>query len=116
MIAGQYNFIIQQGSTFALTFTYEDQDEVVIDLTGYTARLKAKVDYSQTSAVIDLTTSNGGITLGGAAGTIALAMTAAATAALTAPQTLYYDLELILGSTVDRIIQGTIEISPEVTN
>jgi hypothetical protein len=67
------------------------------------------------SATITLTTENGGITLGGTAGTVTLTITASATAAVTAA-TYYYDLELIAGGgSVERVMQGQFVVDPEVT-
>jgi hypothetical protein len=72
--------------------------------------------YSSASAILTLTTENGGITLGGAAGTITLSATAIVTAALTAPFSGVYDLELVSGGgVVTRLLEGVATVSPEVT-
>ena len=55
------------------------------------------------------------ISLGGAAGTITLTISATDTAALSAPQNGVYDLELVSGSTVTRLVQGTFLVTPEAT-
>jgi hypothetical protein len=66
--------------------------------------------------VLTLTTENAGITLGGAAGTITLSATATVTAALTAPFSGVYDLELVSGGgVVTRLLEGVATVSPEVT-
>lgn len=70
----------------------------------------AKFDIS----ILSLTTENGGLTLGGTAGTIAIAITATATAAVAAARYVY-DLEIISGSTVTRLVQGAFFIAREVT-
>ena len=68
-----------------------------------------------TSPFLTLTTENGGIALGGSAGTITLTISAAATAALTAASGCY-DLELVSGSgLVTRLLQGRVVVSREVT-
>jgi hypothetical protein len=67
------------------------------------------------TAWLTLTTANGGITLGGAAGTITITASATATAALTAPAVGVYDLELVTGSTVRRLAAGEVTVTPEVT-
>lgn len=114
MPAGIYNIASEQGATFTRTITWKDNAGSPINLTGYTARMQVRDDYSSTSAVLTLTTENGGITLGGSAGTIVLTATATATAALTDGDYVY-DLELILGSTVTRLIQGSFAVNAEVT-
>jgi hypothetical protein len=114
MAAGTLDFTIEQGATFNLLLTWKINDALV-NLTGYTARLQARVDVEDTELILSLTTANSGITLGGAAGTISLDQTATQTTLLPAG-TYVYDLELIAAnSTVTRLVQGELLISPEVT-
>ena len=114
MAAGTLNFTIEQGATFNLLLTWEINN-VAVNLTGYTARLQARVDVEDTETILTLTTANGGITLGGAAGTISLDQTATQTTLLPAG-TYVYDLELIAANaTVTRLVQGELAISAEVT-
>ena len=113
MAAGTLDFTIEQGATFNLLLTWKIND-VLVNLTGYTARLQARVDVQDTTTVLSLTTG-AGITLGGAAGTISIDRTATQTTLL--PMGEYvYDLELIApNATVTRLVQGELNISPEVT-
>ena len=113
MAAAEYDFSIEQGATFSKVVTWYDSSGSLVDLTSYTAALKAKVNKDDANAVID-STSNLTITLGGAAGTITFAMTASQTAALTF-RTAYYDLELTLSGTVTRLLKGLITLDKEVT-
>ena len=114
MAAGTLDVTIEQGATFNLLLTWKI-DTVPVNLTGYTARLQARVDVEDSEVIVSLTTSNGGITLGGSAGTISLDQTATQTTLLPAG-TYVYDLELIApNSTVTRLVQGELLISPEVT-
>jgi len=112
-MAGQYNFTIEQGATFNLLMTWKI-DNVAVNLTGYTARLQARIDVDEIDTILSLTTG-AGITLGGAAGTITLNQTATQTALL--PKGEYvYDLELqSSGGIVTRLLQGELNISAEVT-
>jgi hypothetical protein len=112
-MAGAYNFTIEQGATFNLLMTWRI-DNVAVNLTGYTARLQARIDVDETDTILSLTTG-AGITLGGAAGTITLDQTATQTALL--PKGEYvYDLELqSSGGVVTRLLQGELNISAEVT-
>ena len=112
-MAGSFDFTIEQGATFNLLMTWEINN-VAINLTGYTARLKARVDVEDTEVILSLTTENSGIALGGAAGTITFTQTATQTALLQTGS-FVYDLELITGSTVTRLLQGELIISAEVT-
>jgi predicted MFS family arabinose efflux permease len=114
MAAGTLDFSIEQGATFNLLLTWKINN-VPVNLTGYTARLQARVDVEDTEVILSMTTSNGGITLGGSAGTISLDQSAVQTTLLPAG-TYVYDLELIAAnSTVTRLVQGELDISAEVT-
>lgn len=113
--AGRYNISICQGATYSQVFTYKDSAGSAVDLTGYSARLKAKNKRTDVTAIISLT-SGDGITLGGAAGTISLLISDTDTASYS-PGTLVYDLELEDGSgVVTRLLQGYVNISGEVTS
>lgn len=113
-LAGTYNITLDQGATYSTQLTYKDSAGALIDLTGYTARMQVRIQVDSASTVLDLTTENGRIILGGAAGTINLTVDAVTTAALTAGQYVY-DLELVNGAVVDRLIMGTFLVRPEVT-
>ena len=114
MAAGTLDFTIEQGATFNLLLTWKI-DGTPVNLTNWTARLQARVDVEDTETILSLTTSNGGITLGGALGTISLDQTATQTALLPAGSYVY-DLELISGvGAVTRLVQGELDISAEVT-
>lgn len=114
MPAGTYDITCDQGATFSRVITWKNSNGTPIDLTNYTARMQVRANYPATTTVLNLTTENGGITLGGAAGTITLAATATATAAISADQYVY-DLELITGAQVTRVVEGTFTVTPEVT-
>ena len=98
--------------------TYVSGGELVyhppVDLTGYTARMHIRATLESTTALVTLTTENAGITLGGAAGTIIPLILATATDDLTF-DTAVYDLELISGTTVTRLLSGNVTLSKEVT-
>lgn len=114
MIPGKYNIICPQGSTFSQQLTYSI-NTIPIDLTGYTARMQVREKYTSTKKDLTLTTENGGLTLGGAAGTININVNATTTAALHAKEYVY-DLELVSSSNiVIRLIEGKFIVTPEVT-
>lgn len=110
----RYDFTIFQGATFDRTITWRDGNGQEVNLTGYTARLQVR-DRVGGEVLLDLSTGDG-ITLGGPAGTIALAISAVDTAALRFSQAVY-DLELTsAGDEVTRLMQGKVLLSPEVTS
>lgn len=113
-MAGVHNLTCEQGATFQRVITYQGSDGVAVNLTGYTARMQVRTDHESATVLLSLTTENGGITLGGAAGTVTLLGTATQTAALEAGEHVY-DLELVTGSVVTRLIQGCFVVDPEVT-
>jgi hypothetical protein len=115
MVAGKYDFYIQQGATFNRTIVWKDGNEVPVDLNGYTARMQVRKTVTATAAILSLTTENGKITLGGNLGTIVLNLNPADTESL---ETFcgVYDLELQSASGfVTRLLQGQVTISREVT-
>jgi len=114
-LGNRYDLEIKQGATLSLTATWKDSTGTAVNLTGYTARLQVRATYDSSSTILSLT-SAAGITLGGAAGTIAITASATTTAALTAPFSGVYDLELVSGGgEVTRLLEGTATVSPEVS-
>lgn len=115
MQPGSLDFLMPKGSTFSRTLTWKISNTPV-NLTSYTARMQARTSHIATGApVLSLTTENGKITLGGTAGTITLNLTATETAAIT-QSSLAYDLELVsAGGVVTRLVEGQINLTPEVT-
>jgi hypothetical protein len=110
---GRVNFVCPQGSTFRKTVTYKI-DDVPVNITGYTSRLQVRETHYSTETITSLTSGNG-ITLGGSAGTIDILISASATAAFD-PGNWVYDLEVQSSNgVVDRLIEGSFIITPEVT-
>jgi len=105
---GRVDLVVAQGATFTATFTWKI-DGTPVDLSGYTGAAKIKDTYGG-STLATFT-----VTLGGAAGTITLTLSATTTGALSAPATGVWDVELTSGSTVRRLVGGTVTITPEVT-
>jgi hypothetical protein len=113
MTPGKYNMICPQGATFSKRLTWSIDDEPV-DLTGYTARMQAKDKAGSSCApVVNITTENGGISLDDD-GNIDLLISASDTTGIYAKD-YFYDLELVTGSTVYRVIEGKFIVTPEVT-
>lgn len=112
MTPGKLNLTCPQGSTFSKTLTYKI-DDVPVNLFGYDARLQVREFHYSDDPVINLTSGNG-LTLGGSAGTIAVLISATDTSALISGNYVY-DLELVVGGTVTRLVEGNFIVTPEVT-
>lgn len=113
MAAGLYDIIIEQGVTFQLNLTWKDSTGSPVNLTGYSARMQVRETYESEDTLVSLV-SPADITLGGALGTILITIPAATTGPLSFVEGVY-DLELITGSNVTRLLQGKATISREVT-
>lgn len=114
--AAIYDLTIEQGTTWTLSLLWKTSAGATVDLTGYTARMQVRHRIGDPDPpLLNLTSENGGITLGGAAGTLALVATPTQTDALST-RTGVYDLEVQSPTgVVTRLLQGCVSISPEVT-
>ena len=113
-LAGTYNIIADQGATFGRTITWNDADGDPINLSAYTARMQVRPIASSSTVALELTTENGRITLGGALGTITLTVPASAMDDVEAGN-YAYDLEMVNGSDVTRLLMGSFTVRAEVT-
>ena len=115
MAAAKYDIILEEGATFQLTLTWKDSADTPVNLTGYSAAMQVRRYITADTALLDVSSVGGEITLGGAAGTIEVVIPAAETADLTGEQAVY-DLEVTDGSgIVTRLLYGDCEIRREVT-
>ncbi len=115
MLAGKYNIVCDQGSSFTRTLEIKTAEGTVFSLTGYTARMEVRRTLDASSTIVSLTTANGRITINGSTGVITLTLTAVETAALT--QSGVYDLEIVNTSTsaVHKVVRGEFKLEKEVT-
>lgn len=118
MAAAEYNFNIQQGSSYTVGFTYKDSNKSVIDISGWCARIIMTTSDGQT-----ITYSSGNetseykMTIDGPNGNISLLLPAITTNNFSF-KTAKYDLELESndsiyssgGNYIDRVLYGTITI------
>ena len=112
-----YGLYIEQGATWRPDHIVmrDKQTQVPLDLTGCTARMHIRRTLPDVGTLIELTTNNGRITLGGVAGTIALYISDEDTALLNFKSAVY-DLELEYpNGDVVRLLQGGVTLSKEVT-
>lgn len=116
MAAAKLKLMIEQGATFRKVLTWKaGTPPTPVDLTGCTARMQMRGTITDAVPLITLTTENGGIVLGGVAGTIELVITATVTAAITWAAAVY-DLEIVFPSgDVRRLVYGPVTVSLEVT-
>jgi hypothetical protein len=113
MLAGLLDIEIEQGATFELVFIYQDEAGNPFDLTGMTARMQLRRTYNSPDALLTLTTENSRITITPLLGKIVLNISATDTTPLTGSGV--YDLELVNGSVVNRILEGSFKICLEAT-
>lgn len=115
MTAGLYDFKFEQGATFRLTIIYKDSEGVVVNLTGYSARLQIRESIESQTVALVATTANGRITITGAEGKIQIVVPAADTE-IGNFQTGVYDLEIeSADGTVTRLVEGQVFNSLQVT-
>ena len=114
MITTRYNLVCPQGSTFYQKIVYKI-DDVVVNLTTYSAKMHVREKHSSTTAIVYLTSLgyNPTIVLG-AQGTIEILINATTTAGFY-PKEYVYDLEIKNGATETRLIEGKFIVTPEVT-
>lgn len=124
MPAGQYNLYIEQGATFYKKLIFKDAGQNPIVLTGYTFRGQIRDTSSSATVILSFTfnildqTAN--------PGQLEMTLTALETASITVPnpnndyrayRELAYDVERVTTSSgeVDRILEGLVTVSAEVT-
>jgi hypothetical protein len=115
MNPGRYNITVYQGTTFQLAPVWKIGGVPVI-LSNYTAIMQVRAS-TDTSVIVELSTSNGKITIDSAYGRINLNLSASDTAALTAGN-YQYDLNLTdnTASITYKILQGAFTVAASVTH
>jgi hypothetical protein len=113
-LAGGYDIVADQGATYSQVFTWKDSAGDPVSLVGWTGRMQVRDLTPTDTLVLELTTSNDRMTLGGAAGTITLSVAASDMADVDSGRYVY-DLELVNGSTVERLVMGNFTVRGEVT-
>lgn len=106
------NFIIQKGATWNETVIWTDANGNPIDLSSYSAKLQISTDY-ETTPILTLSSPSSGIVKIDAEGKLVITATVTQTSTL-ATGYYVYELELTAGSTVNRIMEGELYVSPQV--
>ena len=124
MPAGNYSFVIEQGATTDFEIQYKDSTGTPVNLDGYDARMQIRSDYGGTliaNLSSSLDSDGTGLNLSGSnganpltSGSIGVFISAASSSNFTFTEA-KYDLELVSGSTVTRLIQGKVKLSKNVT-
>lgn len=112
MAAGKLNILIEQGATFNRIITVKSDDNTPLNLTGKT--LRGQLRYHPNDAAPALTFTFTLANQGTNPGVATWAASATATDALTKTQAVY-DVELVDGTTVTRLLEGTAFVSLAVT-
>lgn len=114
MIAGVYNIFCEQGATLERTFTIQNPDGTVYDLTGFNARMHIRKDVDSATTYAELTQANGRIELVPLFGEIRINLPASVTAGLNKDGV--YDLEIFNSDgVVHRVVKGQFRVDKEVT-
>ena len=112
------NLYIDQGASYIEQFVWKTGTQVSstpIDLTGCTARMQIRESIDSPDVLLELSTLNGGITLGTTDGLVTISIPFEDTAAMTFHKG-RYDLELTKpDGTVRRLMKGSVHVSFEVT-
>jgi hypothetical protein len=113
-MATRYDLEIDAGATYTYTATVRDSAGALVNLTGYTAAMKIRPTVESSTVSLSLTQASG-LTLGGAAGTVLITITAAQTTALDSGN-FVYDLKVTSGGGIaTRVIEGDVVVKPEVS-
>lgn len=113
--AGRYDTICDQGATYERTIILRDAGASLLNLTNFTGQMQVRPTASSSTVIKNLTTANGGIILGGSAGTVTLFISAADTSALT-PGTYVYDLNLTSpDGKINKPLYGNFQVRAGVT-
>lgn len=125
MAAGKYSFSIEQGATTSFQVVYTNVSGSPVNLTGYHARMQIRETIGSSTVICNLSSSldadGTGLNLSGSAGNLPLASgsigvyISAASSSAFAFDTAVYDMELITGGTVVRLLQGSVKLDKEVT-
>lgn len=111
MKPGVYNIECKQGASWDQSLNWTAGGDTV-DLTGYTARLVVRYKAGSPNILLDCTTENERITLGGTPNNIVIEVARDVTALLS-PGSYVYDLELSSAGGRDYpVLTGRFEVKP----
>jgi hypothetical protein len=112
-MSAKLNITIEQGATFSRTISLTDEDGVAIDLTGASVAGQIRKDYTSDTAynfTLTITDEPGG--------EITWVLSAATSQDMPVSETdrYVYDVEVTYADgTIERILEGNVKLTPEVT-
>lgn len=106
-MAQKLNLVVDQGATFNTVFTVNDDAGAPINFSGYTGRSQMRKHYTSSNSV------SFGVTLS-SNGSVTLSLSANTTDNLV-PGRYVYDLEVINGDIVSRVVEGIVTVTPQAT-
>ena len=124
MPAGQYDITAEQGATFGLNMNYKDDNDNPISLTGYNARMQVRRSHTTSTMLlsgdahspsgtnITITVEDTGAAL--PTGNVKVDILASTLSDVPAGNHVY-DIELVSGDSVTRLLEGRFIVTPEVT-
>lgn len=115
-VAGELDINIEMGATFDLPMVWSDETgTAIVGLENWAARMHIRSKVSDPNPLLELTTENGAIVLGGEVGEIRLYLTDSQTSAFTWARGIY-QLELVSPTgRVTRLLKGKVLLDSEVT-
>ena len=108
-MATKADLIIDQGATFSTDLSLTDQNGNKVALVGYSANSQIRKWYTSVNPSAVFTTNINANTA-----TITLQLSATDTSALDSGRYVY-DVEISDGSTVSRVVEGIVTVTPQVT-
>ena len=106
---------INQTTGANLTSTFTEPDETTpIDLTGASARCQLRENYDSREVLLELTSSNGGLVMGGTSGTITIVVTPDQASGMTVKAGVY-DIILTMAGRPLPYIQGKFTVNRTTT-
>lgn len=114
-MAGRYNMVCDQGSTFSLTFTIKTDGTPWSLVGNYTAKMQVRSFLDSSTVIVELSTANSRVAFS-AGGVVTLTIPATVTDDLATGRHTY-DLEFTTTATgvVQRVLEGKFVIRGEVT-
>jgi hypothetical protein len=109
-VAIKASIVIQQGSDFQTTINFTDDNDDVVDLTGYSGSAQLRKHYTSSTSYPFV------VTVSPSLGTVTLAMNYANTSNIPAGRYVF-DCELTdtVSNTISRVVEGVATVTPQVT-
>jgi hypothetical protein len=106
-MSAKANIVIDQGTTFTTEINLTDESGNPMNLIGYVANSQMRKWYTSANPTAIFTTEI-------VDGTVVLSLSSTETANISAGRYVY-DVELSVDSTVTRVVEGIVTVTPQVT-